>query len=61
VVIPMLDGMGRGWTFTFLSLFLVASSPMLWAVYFWGMQWRQQRIIRDERAKEKETISKARL
>jgi hypothetical protein len=34
---------------------------MLWAVYFWGMQWRQQRIVRDERAKEKETINKARL
>jgi hypothetical protein len=61
VVIPILDGMGRGWTFTFLSLFLVASSPMLAAVYFWGMQWRQQRIVRDERAKKKETINKARL
>ena len=60
VVIPMLDGMGRRWTFTFLSLILVARSPMLWAVYFWGMQRRQQRIIMDERAKE-ETINKPRL
>ena len=49
VITPMIDTMGRGWCFTFLSLFLVASSPMLWAIYFRGMGWREQRRIKSER------------
>ena len=49
VITPMIDAMGRGWCFTFLSLFLVASSPMLWAIYFRGMEWREQRRIKSER------------
>src|SRR2546423_8829875 len=53
VITPMIDAMGRGWCFAFLSLFLVASSPMLWVVYFKGMKWREQRRIKSE-AKDKE-------
>ena len=47
-LIPMIDAMGRGWTFTFLTLFLMATSPMLWLIYFRGMGWRKERIEREE-------------
>ena len=49
VITPMIDAMGRGWCFTFLSLFLVATSPMLWVIYFKGMGWRETRRLKDER------------
>ncbi|KAL2406964.1 MFS-type transporter clz19 [Exophiala dermatitidis] len=49
-VVPMIDSMGRGWTFTFLTVFLVATSPMLWFVYFRGMKWRNERLQKEERA-----------
>jgi predicted MFS family arabinose efflux permease len=49
VITPMIDAMGRGWCFTFLSLFLVASSPMLWLIYFRGMEWREKRRLRTEK------------
>ncbi|KAJ9612927.1 hypothetical protein H2200_002868 [Cladophialophora chaetospira] len=51
-VVPMINAMGRGWTFTLLSLFLISTSPMLWAVYFWGMKWRKQRNERQRKAEE---------
>ncbi|KEF51654.1 uncharacterized protein A1O9_12289 [Exophiala aquamarina CBS 119918] len=51
-VIPMIDAMGRGWTFTFLTLFLIATSPMLWVIYFRGMGWRQERLSREDSAEE---------
>ncbi|EXJ92226.1 hypothetical protein A1O3_00776 [Capronia epimyces CBS 606.96] len=51
-VIPMIEAMGRGWTFTFLTLFLVATSPMLWLVYFRGMKWRTERHEREDLAKK---------
>jgi len=54
VVVPMLNKMGRGWTFTFLTLVLIATSPMLWAVYFWGHGWREQRWVREQRKKDKQ-------
>jgi len=49
-VIPMIEAMGRGWTFTFLTLFLIATSPMLWLIYFRGMGWRQERLSKEESA-----------
>jgi MFS family permease len=48
LVNPMINGMGRGWCFTFLSLFLVAASPMVWSVYFLGHGWREERRVREE-------------
>lgn len=42
-IIPMINAMGRGWTFTFLTFFLIATSPFLWLVYFRGMKWRTER------------------
>jgi hypothetical protein len=49
-ILPMINAMGRGWTFTFLTFFLISTSPMLWAVYFWGMKWRTQRNERERKA-----------
>jgi hypothetical protein len=49
VITPMINAMGRGWCFTFLSLFLAASSPMLWLIYFRGMEWREKRRLRTEK------------
>jgi signal transduction histidine kinase len=62
VITPMIDAMGRGWCFTFLSLFLAASSPLLWVVYFRGMGWREKRRLKrekkDNRQEEKEKKEK---
>ncbi|KAL9622299.1 MAG: hypothetical protein Q9160_003310 [Pyrenula sp. 1 TL-2023] len=49
VVQPMLQGMGRGWTFTFVALVLIALTPTLWVVYFKGMSWREARRLRMEK------------
>jgi len=57
VITPMIDAMGRGWCFTFISLFLVATSPLLWWVYFQGMEMREGRRLKDER-KEREKEEK---
>lgn len=60
-VIPMIDAMGRGWTFTFLTLFLIATSPMLWLLYFRGMGWRQKRLAREACARKMEEEKTSRL
>ncbi|KIW81746.1 hypothetical protein Z517_04772 [Fonsecaea pedrosoi CBS 271.37] len=59
-VIPMIDAWGRGWTFTFLSLGLIGTSPMLWVVYFRGMKWRDERRERETRARELKEAKSAR-
>lgn len=59
VVIPMVDAMGRGWTFTFLALFLIATSPMIWVIYFRGMKWREERRVRDEKKREEKEARRA--
>jgi hypothetical protein len=50
LISPMINGMGIGWCFTFLSLVLIATSPMVWAVYFWGERWREKRRVRGEKS-----------
>lgn len=52
VVEPMIQGIGRGWTFTLVALLLALLSPMLWAVYIKGMVWREERRLRTERLEE---------
>jgi hypothetical protein len=61
VITPMINAMGRGWCFTFLSLFLVASSPMLWVIYFKGMGWREERrikAVKKDKEQEKQMAGK---
>lgn len=55
VIIQMVDGMGRGWCFTFVVGVLVAMSPLLWVDVKWGTRWREARRVRIEKYKrEKE-------
>ena len=55
VIIQMIDGMGRGWCFTFLAALIFVTSPMMWALTKWGPQWREERRIRtQEKEREKE-------
>lgn len=54
VIQPMVDAMGRGWAFTFLGLFLLVASPLLWVVYYGGMGWREERVGREKEREEKE-------
>lgn len=51
VVMPMLDKMGRGWTYTTLALLWVAFSPLVWMLMKNGPEWRRQRREREEKAK----------
>lgn len=48
VVVPMINAMGRGWTFTFLALVLVVTSPMIWINFGRGIQWREERRVKEQ-------------
>ena len=45
VIIQMIDGMGRGWCFTFIAAVIFFASPLLWVETKWGPQWREQRRV----------------
>lgn len=51
--------MGYGWTWTFLGLLSLASSPLLWVQLKYGPKWREQRAVRVERKKQAENKAKA--
>ncbi|KAF2763176.1 MFS general substrate transporter [Pseudovirgaria hyperparasitica] len=53
IIIEMIEKMGRGWCFTFVSLVLFATSPILLLLPKFGPQWREARRLRIEQ-KEKE-------
>lgn len=60
LIVPMINGMGIGWTYTLLSLFLIATSPMLWLLVWKGMAWRRVRIDRQsEKKRDKRNKSAA--
>lgn len=39
----LLDSLGPGWTFTVFGVIGLATAPMLYSVWMWGMQWRTAR------------------
>lgn len=45
---PMLSAMGRGWCFTFVSLVMLATSPLLLFEMYRGPMWREQRRLKEE-------------
>lgn len=45
---PMLEGIGRGWTFTVLAALAAVASPGLWVLCRWGPGWREERRVRVE-------------
>ena len=52
-IIPMINAMGRGWTYTFMAFVWLLLSPLLWATIKWGPGWREARRARDETAQSK--------
>ena len=50
---PMSEAMGTGWAYTTLALIAAAASPCLWAMMTHGIKWRQKRIAKEERLKER--------
>ncbi len=52
----MINSMGRGWCFTFISLVCAAAMPLLWAEMKWGPQWREERRVRLEKPVTEEKI-----
>ena len=59
VIIQMIDGMGRGWCFTFIAAVIFFTSPLLWAEMKWGPKWREQRRVRIEKREEEKEARKA--
>ncbi|KAI9731612.1 MAG: hypothetical protein M1818_007742 [Claussenomyces sp. TS43310] len=59
IISIMIDSMGRGWCFTFIALVCLVASPMLWVVTTWGPKWREERMVRMEKAAEKKSANKA--
>jgi MFS family permease len=53
VVGPMLNKMGRGWTYTFAALIWAAYSPVLFALMKVGPRWRREMKVKDDEANEK--------
>lgn len=66
VIILMIDSMGRGWCFTFITLVIFATTPILLILMRWGPKWREERAqkmetakkARDEQRRERELRSK---
>jgi MFS family permease len=48
----MVEGMGRGWCFTFIAAVVAAASPILWVLLKWGPGWREERRVKIETAQE---------
>lgn len=59
VIIEMINGMGRGWCFTFVGLVVLLCSPILWVLRKWGPGWREERRIKEEA--KKDTAAQGRL
>ncbi|KAF7883630.1 uncharacterized protein EAF02_005550 [Botrytis sinoallii] len=61
LIVPMVDKMGLGWTYTFIALLYVVLSPMLFAVMKWGPGWRRERTekqrIGEGRKTDEEDVS----
>lgn len=53
VISQMIDAMGRGWCFTFITAVVFFTSPLLWAELKWGPKWREERRVRVQKHQEK--------
>jgi hypothetical protein len=50
---PMAIVMGWGWAYTVFAGLSVASSPALWVIMRWGMKWRREMKVKEERKEGK--------
>ena len=60
---PMIDAMGRGWTFTFIGLVELATMPVLLAVMKWGLEWRRaekRKVEEQEKRKDEKKAAQVR-
>jgi len=48
VVVPMVNKIGVGWTYTSASLVWIAFSPCLWALMKYGAKWRKEKKAKDK-------------
>ncbi|KAE8324467.1 major facilitator superfamily domain-containing protein [Aspergillus sergii] len=53
---PMLNAMGRGWCFTFITFVMLGTAPLLGVVVRFGPRWREERYNRPKDIQRKETI-----
>ena len=51
LVVPMINAMGRGWTYTLIGLLWIALTPAFWVVMRYGPKWREERRLREEKKK----------
>ncbi|RDI81691.1 hypothetical protein Vi05172_g8319 [Venturia inaequalis] len=56
-IVPMIEAMNPGWTFTFVGLVYVVWMPMLWIIMKWGPKWRAEKQMK----KDQEAAQKARM
>lgn len=56
-IVPMIEAMNPGWTFTFVGLLYVVWMPMLWIIMKWGPKWRAEKQAK----KDQEAAEKARM
>ena len=49
VVIPIIDRLGIGWTYTLFGLVWIAFSPLLWVLIQYGPLWRRQKKDKQDR------------
>ena len=59
VIGQMINGMGRGWCFTFIAAVVFVTSPLLWVELKWGPGWREERRVRVETHKEEKMTKRA--
>ncbi|KAJ9317094.1 hypothetical protein DTO271D3_2833 [Paecilomyces variotii] len=50
LVVPMIDGMGRGWCFTLVAFVMLGTIPLLLVVIRFGPGWREERRLKQEAA-----------
>lgn len=43
LIVPMINGIGEGWAFTLHTVFLLITSPAMFAVVKWGPIWREEK------------------
>ncbi|KAL9113817.1 MAG: hypothetical protein Q9187_007561 [Circinaria calcarea] len=58
VIIQMINGMGRGWCFTFIAAVIFLTSPLLCVELKWGHGWREEQRLRLLKHKEEREMKR---
>ena len=48
VILPMIEGIGRGWAFTVIGFLCFLCGPVIGVVWVWGHGWRRERHRREK-------------